>query len=290
MLSTTLCSIPLTSCLSNASGCHSSTYKQLNELDQINAMIVSKSATINPQQGNQQPRLYLNEQICINSMGLPNKGIDYYTQYTSNHLYILSVYAYHPDELYQLFNNNNKVIEVNLSCPNVNNMVDYEVYLQKIHQIKKDIVDKIVGIKLPPFFNKQSIIDMSQLLLKYNIDFITCSNTIPNCLVIKNDKPVLYNNFGGMSFKHLSLSNVYQFYTILKDKVDIIGCGGVKTGQDVYDYILAGATCVQIGSQLLREGLNCFLRIENELKDIIRNKHYNHINDFKGQLQLQAKL
>lgn len=278
MLSTTLCSIPLKSPLGNASGCYSSTLEELTQLDQICGFITSKSCTIHPKQGNTKPRLYIDDNICINNMGLPNNGITYYDQ-SFNNPYILSVYAHTVNELDELFQAKNNIIEVNLSCPNVNNLIDYEVFLSKINQIKGN---KIVGVKLPPIFNKQQIITLSELLLKYQINFITCSNTIPNCLVLDDDTPVIYGSTGSTSLKAISLSNVYQFYKLLGNKIDIIGCGGIKSGQDVYEYILCGATCVQIGSQLLREGIEAIKRIEQELTNIMHEKQYTCINDFKG--------
>jgi dihydroorotate dehydrogenase (fumarate) len=87
-----------------------------------------------------------------------------------------------------------------------------------------------------------------------------------------------------MSFKPISLSNVYNFYRILGDKIDIIGSGGVNTGMDVFEYILCGAKCVQIGACMLREGTHCFKRIENELYEIMKAKGYSHIEDFRGKL------
>jgi dihydroorotate dehydrogenase (fumarate) len=195
----------------------------------------------------------------------------------------LSVYPYQLEDLDKLFDNDCQIIEVNLSCPHVNNNItNYESYLYKINQMKGD---KIVGLKLPPFFNPQHIIDLSLLLLKYNIDFITCCNTVPHCLVIQDDAPVLHNTLGGMSFKFISLSNVYQFYKLLQGKIDIIGCGGVQTGQDIYDYILCGATAVQVGSHLLRHGVDCFNQLEEELKKIMIKKGYHCLNDFKGYVK-----
>lgn len=292
MLCTSLCSVKLKSCIMNASGCYCSTTVQLDELDhnRYSGAVVSKSCTLLPQQGNAQPRLYIDD-VCINSMGLPNNGFDYY-QIKINKPYILSIYPYHVDELDQLFNTDINMIEVNLSCPNVNGNINFELYLKKINHIKGN---KIVGIKLAPIFNIKDFDDISELLLKYNINFITCCNTIPNCLVVDHltETTVIYPNegLGGMSFKAVSLANVYQFYKRLKNKIDIVGCGGIKNGQDIFDYLLCGATCVQIGTQLLREGLDVFERLEGELKNIMIKKGYKEIKDFQGKIKVcQAKL
>jgi dihydroorotate dehydrogenase (fumarate) len=289
----------------NASGCYSSTIQQLEELDRTPSCgaIVSKSCTLLAQDGNEHPRLYIGENahtntctnICINSMGLPNLGHKYYSNITTNKLYIQSVYPKNIGELDELFTTKTNIIEVNMSCPNVVTSYkfnNYELYLDKINQIKKD---KIIGIKLPPLFDLEEYNIMSNLLLKYNISFITCTNTIPNCLVIdyKKEETVIRpnNGLGGMSFKPVSLSNVYNFYRILGDKIDIIGCGGIMTGLDVFEYILCGAKCVQLGSCLLKEGGNSFGRIEKELYDIMEVKGYNNVDDFRGRVRVcRAKL
>ena len=289
---TTLCTIPLSSCLMNASGCYSSTIEQLKELDCIFkcGAIVSKSCTISPQTGNELPRLYTDESICINSMGLPNFGCKYYSNITLNKLHIQSVYPKNINDLNELFTTKSNMIEVNMSCPNVlasYNFDNFELYLNKINQIKKD---KIIGIKLAPIFDLKEYGIMSNLLLKYNINFITCTNTIPNCLVVdyKRESTVIRpnNGLGGMSYKAVSLANVYNFHKILGDKIDIIGCGGITTGKDVFEYILCGAKCVQLGNCLLKEGVDCFGRINRELQCIMLNKGYEHISDFLGKVKL----
>jgi dihydroorotate dehydrogenase (fumarate) len=110
-------------------------------------------------------------------------------------------------------------------------------------------------------------------------------------MVVKDDSTVIYGGLGGVGYKALSLANVYQYYKLLQNKIDIIGCGGIQTGKDVYDYILCGATCVQIGSQLLREGTDVFKRIGEEFINIMKQKNYNSIDQFKGKIQgCQAKL
>jgi len=294
---TTLCSIPLSSCLMNASGCYSSTLDQINKLDKTKscAVVMSKSCTVISQDGNLRPRLYLDDTQCLNSMGLPNLGHDYYSNININKPYIQSIYPKTIDDLDKLFDTNSKIIEVNMSCPNVSssyNINNYESYLDKIYQLKKD---KIVGLKLAPIFDLKEYHIMSNMILKYDINFITCSNSIPNCLIVDfiNEKTVIKpnNGLGGMSLKAISLSNVYNFHKILKDKVDIIGAGGITCGKDVFEYILCGAKCVQIGSTLLRDGTKCFERIENELHDIMKMKNYNKISDFYGKIKLcDAKL
>ena len=74
-----------------------------------------------------------------------------------------------------------------------------------------------------------------------------------------------------------------MFYKLLPN-IDVVGCGGVQTGQDAFEHILCGASMVQIGTTLWEEGKTCFERISNELAEIMKVKGYNSINDFKGKL------
>jgi dihydroorotate dehydrogenase (fumarate) len=290
---TTFCGTELKSCLMNAAGCMSTNKEQLDTLSTRCGMVVSKSATVEAQKGNALPRLYIDDKVCINNMGLPNYGFDYY-----NHIklpnYILSIYPKTTSELmYMLKKSFVNMIEVNLSCPNVNATLHLEPFLKVIKEYSGNGEEhRMVGIKMPPVYDN-SYVNISKLLLDNNINFITCSNTIANCLVVDTNKEetVIYPNqgMGSMSFKHVSLSNVYNFHKLLKDKIDIIGVGGIESGKDVFEYILCGATCVQIGATLLREGTKCFERIEKEFNSILHQKGYKSINDFKGKIKV-AKL
>ena len=78
------------------------------------------------------------------------------------------------------------------------------------------------------------------------------------------------------------LSNVHRFYNLTN--CDIIGCGGIRNGEDAFHHILAGASAVQVGSQFKYEGFGCFKRITDELEEIMKQKKYSCISDFKGKL------
>jgi len=288
----TFCHYDLSSCLMNASGCFSTTRDQLEQLSKTPscAMVVTKSATLLPQQGHDHPRLFIDNKNCINSIGLANMGLDYYNAIALNKTMIQSVYPTCLDDLKVLLNTTSPIVEINLSCPNSNiKMVDtYESYFQCISALAWD---KMIGIKMPPLFYSHEFDNMAHLLLKYKIDFITCCNTIPNCLLIHDDATVLHPNdgFGGMAFKPLALANVHQFYKRLGNQVTILGCGDIRTGEDVMDYILVGATMVQIGAQLLREGPDCFQRIDEEFQMLLKQKGLT-LSACRGQLKRCSKL
>lgn len=121
---------------------------------------------------------------------------------------------------------------------------------------------------------------------------MTCCNSIGNGLVIdfENESTVIkpkngHGGIGGDYIKPIALANVRQFYKNLGNKLDVIGCGGVKSGRDVFEHILAGASAVQIGTSLYKNGPEHFNIILGELEDIMRKKKYVYLSDFKGKLQ-----
>ncbi len=191
------------------------------------------------------------------------------------------------------------LIEINLSCPNIVNKsivgYDYESfdqYLDKINSINTS--NLIIGLKLPPYFEFCQFEQIANIIIKYasKIKFITCINSMVNGLIIDSEKEETliypkdgYGGIGGIYAKPFALANVNKFYKLLGDQIDIIGCGGVSTGQDAFDHILCGASAVQVGTQLVKEGPKCFERIEKELIEIMERKGYNNIGEFKGKLR-----
>lgn len=311
-LSTTIGNIPVSSCLMNASGCWCTTEQELDNLeDSLSGAIVSKSSTIQPRTGNPEPRFCLDEYGSINSMGIPNLGYQFYMNY-GNHVidktFIQSIYPFSEDELVTMLSDINKtvntrrLVEINFSCPNLTHHSEtysfetFEKYLVRINQMQLD--NLVMGLKLPPFYELKHFELMSELLLKYQnkIRFITCINSVVNGLFvdhIKESTIIVPKNglggIGGVYCKPTALSNVYNFYRLLGDKIDIIGCGGCSNGIDVYEHLLCGAKAVQIGTHLMRMGPGCFEVIASELKEIMESQNYQQISDFRGKVRVPQK-
>ena len=74
----------------------------------------------------------------------------------------------------------------------------------------------------------------------------------------------------------------------MPDRIDVVGCGGVTSGNEVFQHILVGATAVQVGTQLMREGVGVFSRLNKELVAIMHAKGYTNIADFRGKLVERA--
>ena len=93
------------------------------------------------------------------------------------------------------------------------------------------------------------------------------------------------NGFGGIGGEYIkptALANVHAFYQRLNPEIQIVGTGGVLTGRDAFEHILCGASMVQVGTTLHKEGVGAFDRITTELKAIMEEKGYQSLEDFRG--------
>jgi len=78
---------------------------------------------------------------------------------------------------------------------------------------------------------------------------------------------------------------VRRFYELFDDKIQVIGVGGIYSGTDAFEYILAGASAVQIGTAFLQKGFSIFEIVQHELQQIMRKKGYKKLSDFRGKLK-----
>lgn len=238
-------------------------------------------------------------------MGLPNQGLDYYidlVEEMESHQkpYLLSLAGLSLEENLEMLTKVNAVsgiagIELNLSCPNVPGKPQTAYDFERT----KFVLDKVfevnhlpLGVKLPPYFDMVHFQQMADILNVYPIAFVTCVNSIGNAMVIDVETETVvikpkggFGGLGGDYIKPTALANVRKFRQLLKKDISIIGCGGVKSGSDVFEHILCGADAVQIGTHYMRVGPSCFERIERELRELMLTKGYNSIDDFKGALR-----
>ena len=303
MLKTKIANREYKTCIYNASGVNCITKYNLDELYNSNtAIILSKSCTIQERIGNSEPRYFDTENMSINSSGLPNMGYNFYNNVSySDKDYFMSISGMTPNtNIFMLENLTNNIngIELNLSCPNIKgkSQIGYdfeatEELLRKSSEVLDDkINDFVFGIKLPPYFDEIHFNNMADIINNSKVNSITCINSIGNGLVINpySNKTCIKpkNGFGGIGgdiVKPTALANVHKFYKLTN--CSIVGCGGITNGIDAYEHILCGASAVQIGTQLYKEGTSCFDRIQDQLKSFMITKGYNNIDEFKGKLE-----
>lgn len=300
----------LSSCLMNASGARCTTAEELINLGESKSgAIVTKSCSFESRKGNPKPRYYHDTELSINSMGLPNEGFQFYLETASKLSKVKPIFmsistldlTLTQTMMERIFQSGHiSAIELNISCPNICGTDKILAYhfedLDKCLQILKPVLDKrgdvAIGIKLPPYWEPYQFKQISELVIKYNFDFVTMINSVPNCLVVDTETeiPVIYpkdgiGGLGGKFVKPVVLSNIYQLRQLLPNEIHIIGCGGIVNGEDVFHHLLCGASAVQIGTTLMQEGCDTFRRIESELMDIMKTKNYKSINEIIGKLK-----
>ncbi|QLQ82261.1 hypothetical protein HG537_0H00230 [Torulaspora globosa] len=292
----------------NASGVHCITIEELEELDNSSSgSLITKSATSFERAGNPEPRYVAVPLGSINSMGLPNAGIDYYMKYVldrqakkaDSEPIFLSVAGMSVEENLKLLrkvqdSDFNGITELNLSCPNVPGkpQVAYDFETTRVILTKAfEFFNKPLGVKLPPFFDFAHFDAMAEILNQFPLTYVNCINSVGNGLYIDVEKESVVikpkNGFGGLGGEYVkptALANVRAFYTRLNPSIKVIGTGGIKTGKDAFEHLLCGATMLQVGTQLQEEGVSIFERLTKELQEIMAQKGYSTIDDFRGKL------
>lgn len=296
----------------NAAGVMCQTSDQLNTLAASSSgSLVTKSCTSEFREGNPEPRYSSAPLGSINSMGLPNLGFDFYFDYALNTFpknnnrskplffsisgLTLGESVSMAERLNLLGNAGKVILELNLSCPNVPgkpqigyDMEDMDRYLSEVSRV----YDAPFGVKMPPYFDIAHFDAAAEVLNRYErVAFVTCINSVGNALLIdvKTESVLIKpkNGFGGLGGQYVlptALANVNAFYTRCPSK-KVIGCGGVSSGSEAFMHILAGASLVQIGTQLQEEGVGVFDRVADELQAIMAEKGYSSLCDFHGRLK-----
>ena len=305
-LRTKIAGFSFDNCLMNAAGVACMTVEELEEVRQSAAgSFVTKTATLEARAGNPEPRYRDVPLGSINSMGLPNQGIDYYLDYLLSlqesqpeRTFFLSLVGMSPDETHTLLkkvqNSGFKgITELNLSCPNVPGKPQIAYDFETTERILGEAFgyfDKPLGIKLPPYFDIVHFDQAAEVFNRHPLKFVNCVNSIGNGMYIEDESVVIRpkNGFGGIGGEYIkptALANVQAFYQRLNPSIQIIGTGGVYTGRDAFEHILCGASMVQIGTALHQQGVEVFERVSLGLKAIMVQKGYETLEDFKGKLK-----
>lgn len=303
--STNIAGVKLKNCIFNASGPKCTTYDELKTIAKSDAAaILMKSCTKEPRDGNPEPRYKTLELGSINSMGLPNLGYKKYIEFTPklkqhDKPVIISISGFSLQDnidMIKAFNETEvDMIELNLSCPNIIGKPQVGYDFEQTDEVLKAVMQvtkKPLGVKLPPYFDIVHYQKIAEILNKYKVKFVTCINSVGNGLFIDRDKEEVVikpkNGFGGIGGKYIkpiALANVRKMYELLDKDIDIIGVGGITTGEDVFEHILAGAKAVQLGTIFMKEGEKSFTRIEKEFEAYMTKKGYSSIEEIRGKLK-----
>lgn len=224
--------------------------------------ICTKGLTLNPKEGNEGVRSYETPLGMLNSVGLQNIGVEEFVtselpkmkKLNTNIIANLgggSIEDY--ERAVEILNSSDiDIIELNISCPNVKEGgmafgIKSEVAYDVVSRIKK-ISKKKIMVKLSP--NAEDIVDMAYNCCMAGADSLSLINTLKGMAInIKSKKPVFNNIFAGLSgpaVKPIALRMVYEVSS--KVNIPVVGIGGIASTKDALEFIMAGATAVQIGT------------------------------------------
>ncbi len=224
--------------------------------------IVPKTITLHPRKGNKPPRTCETPAGLLNSIGLDNDGLEVFLRRDLPYLaslgppIIVSIAGKNPQEFVELAARLDKAdgvaaLELNLSCPNVSGGIDFSTEADRCRQVVAEVrkVSQLPLLaKLTP--NVTDLVPIAQAAADAGADALTLINT---CLGMAVDwrrrRPRLGNIVGGLSgpaIKPIALRAVYQVAQAVK--IPIVGVGGIGSIEDVMEFLVVGATAVQIGT------------------------------------------
>lgn len=268
-------------------------------LEDLGAIVV-KGISIEPRRGNPPPRIVETPCGMLNSIGLENVGVDkfihekipLFSKFKTD--FIVNILGDSVSEYSRLAERLDDspvaAIEVNISCPNVKKGgVTFGVDPQMAYEVTKAVKEKTtkpVIIKLSP--NVTDITIMAKAAEEGGADAVSLINTLLGMAIDHaTGKPRLANIVGGLSgpaIKPIALRMVWQAASAIT--IPVIGIGGIRTAEDVVEFMLAGASAVEIGTaNLIDPGVSGQI-IEN-LRAYLRRKNITKVTELIGSLNTQ---
>lgn len=270
-------------------------YIDLNKLGGI----ITKGTSLKPREGNKPPRVCETASGMLNSIGLQNPGVEFFMEYDLpwlkqfNTAIIVNACGSTIEEYVELCKILNTLdidgVELNLSCPNVKAGclafgTTYEGVKEVTSKVRK-VLDKPLIVKLTP--NVTDITQPAKAVQDAGADGVSLINTLLGMSIdIHTRKPVLANNTGGLSgpaVKPVAVRMVYQVANAVD--IPVLGMGGITTGDDVIEFMLAGAQAVSIGSGNFISPEVSIHAIE-QVQQYLEEHQIQDINEIVGKVQM----
>ncbi|OSQ35996.1 dihydroorotate dehydrogenase [Thalassospira mesophila] len=244
-----------------ASGTFSEDLATMLDINTLGAL-VTKTITHGIRQGNPTPRVCEVAGSMLNSIGIPSKGVDYFRNVTVPYYQaydsplVVSISGNTTDEFAQLCEAVSvpgvAAIEVNISCPNIEE--DGKAFAMRpsstldVMRKLRAATDLPLWAKLTPNTGETS--DVARAAQEGGADaLVVCNTMLAMSIDVQSRKPRLGNLMGGLSgpsLKPIALRMAYQCAKAVD--IPVIGCGGISTTEDVLEYLIAGASAVQVGT------------------------------------------
>lgn len=259
--------------------------------------IIPKSLGPKEREGHANPVLVEFDKGFLNAVGLPNSGVDNslgeieFAMKNCGVPVFPSLFGGTKEEFgyvaERLSTLNPQMLEINLSCPNTASdfgeaFALHEKAAADVIRIVKSKTKVPLIAKLAP--NVPDIKRVARAVAEAGADVISAINTMPGMVInVDAAKPVLHNKQGGVSGPALKPVAVNCVYEIRKAvDVPIIGIGGVTTGEDAVEFIMAGACAVEIGTGIYYRGIDIFRKITAEIREIMERNGYSSVKEMVG--------
>ena len=274
-------------------------YADFMDINRLGAIIV-KGTTLNPRQGNPYPRMAETPSGMLNAVGLQNKGVDYFV----DHIYpevrkfqtnvIVNVSGSSIEDYVQCASIINTLddipaIELNISCPNVKQGgmafgVKPESAAQVVSAVRK-AYDKTLIVKLSP--NVTDITEIARAVEGAGADSVSLINTMLGMAIdAEKRKPILSTITGGMSgpaVKPVALRMVWQ--TAKAVKIPVIGLGGICSATDAIEFLLAGASAIQIGTANFIDP-SISEKVIDGIADYLQRHNFSSVQEIIGAMDI----
>lgn len=280
-----------------ASGTFAEGMAQIFDINRLGA-IVTKTITDDLRQGNPPPRIAELSNSTLFSIGIPSKGGDYYINQTVPFYrrftppLVASISADSVEEFGALAAKVSvpgvRAIEANISCPNLKQNglafgMDADATYQVVRAMKA-ATDVPIWPKMTP--NAANIAEIALAAEEAGADAVVVSNALLAMAIdVETFLPKVANVMGGITgpaMKPVLLRMTYQCAQAVK--IPVIGCGGIATGADAIEYLLAGARAVQVGTANFVSP-TAMLRVIDEIRAFCERRHITHVTDLVGAMR-----
>jgi dihydroorotate dehydrogenase (NAD+) catalytic subunit len=261
--------------------------------------VVTKSIGLKSREGYANPTIVELECGILNAMGLPNPGINEFGEEIKklkrlNAPIIGSVFGSNSKEFVELGKKMQSyganALELNMSCPHAKG---YGLEIGSDPRLVREITSKVKeSVEIPVFVKLSSNVanlgEIAKAAEKGNADGIVAINTIKAMKIdIELKIPVLANKIGGYSGKAIKPIGVRCVYEIAENvDIPIIGVGGVTTGEDALEYIMAGASAVQIGTGIYYREVDVFKKVCKEMENWMKKHSVKKLSELIGAAHL----
>lgn len=268
------------------------------DLNRLGGFIV-KGTTLNHREGNPYPRMVETPSGMLNAVGLQNKGIDYFIEHIYPRLQaydtnpIVNVSGASVDDYVKVCEKLNdlngiKAIEINISCPNVKQGgMAFGTTCSGAQSVVREVrkaYNKTMIVKLSP--NVTDITEIARAVEDCGADAVSLTNTFLGMAIdVERMKPYLSTITGGLSgacIRPIAVRMVWQVANAVK--IPVVGLGGIMNGRDAVEFMLAGATAVQIGTANFIDPTTT-VKVIDYIADFLKRHNMSSAKELIGAMQ-----